>query len=400
MVEQSELDTHWSMITDDVGVERAAAVLADGQGPAGVDAERASGFTYGSEAYLIQVYRRGSGTFLFDPIDITSFAPLADALQDIEWIFHAAGQDIPCLDALDLHPPRLFDTELAARLLGYERVGLGSVVEQLLGVALDKAHSAADWSQRPLPESWLEYAALDVALLPELRDAIYADLEVQGKLEYALQEFEAVRTKPEKPKSAEPWRKLANGPTLRSARSLALVRELWLARDELARERDIAPGRLIPDKSVIAAAAANPRSKSDLARLQTFRGRASRTEIDRWWDAIRRGKLTEDLPGPKPKDPDSIPHHRGWAQRHPEAAARLTAARAAVEAEAERQQMPAENLITPDYVRRLAWRPPADLSTDGIARSLSGFGARDWQAALTAPILSQVFVGNIQTDSD
>lgn len=388
------------MITDDPGVQRAADALADGVGPAGVDAERASGFTYGSEAYLIQVYRKGAGTFLFDPINISDFSPLAQALSDVEWIFHAASQDIPCLDELQLHPPRLFDTELAARLLGYDRVGLGSVVEQLLGISLEKAHSASDWSQRPLPESWLEYAALDVALLPELRDAVYADLEDQGKLAYALEEFEAVRTKPEKPKSAEPWRKLASGPSLRSARSLALVRELWLARDELARERDVAPGRLIPDKSVIAAAAANPRSKNDLARLQTFRGRASRTEIDRWWEAIRRAKLTEDLPGPKPRDPDSIPHHRGWAQRHPEAAARLVAARAAVEAEAERQHMPAENLITPDYVRRLAWSPPEDLSTKGVARSLTDLGARSWQAGLIAPILASVFVENIQTDSN
>ena len=400
MVEQSELETQWSMITDDSGVQRAAEALAAGHGPAGVDAERASGFTYGSEAYLVQVYRRGAGTFLFDPIGISNFAPLADSLHEVEWIFHAASQDIPCLDEIGLHPPQLFDTELAARLLGYERVGLGSVVEQLLGISLEKAHSAADWSQRPLPESWLEYAALDVALLPELRDLIHADLVANNKLEYAAQEFEAVRTKPEKPKSAEPWRKLSNGPTLRSARSLALVRELWTARDELARARDVAPGRLIPDKSVIAAAAANPRSKNDLARLQTFRGRASRTEIDRWWDAIRRGKVTEDLPGPKPRDPDSIPHHRGWAQRHPEAAMRLAAARTAVEAEAERQHMPAENLITPDFVRRLAWSPPEDLSVESVAQTLVSFGARDWQAALTAPILAPVFVENIQTDSN
>lgn len=395
MVEQSELETHWSMITDDAGVRQAAEAIAAGHGPAGVDAERASGFRYGSEAYLVQVYRRGAGTFLFDPIEISDFRPLAVALDGVEWIFHAASQDIPCLDELQLHPPKLFDTELAARLLGYERVGLGSVVEQLLGISLDKAHSASDWSQRPLPESWLEYAALDVALLPDLRDAIHADLEEQGKLGYAAEEFEAVRTKPEKAKAAEPWRKLANGPSLRSARSLALARELWLARDELARERDVAPGRLIPDKSVIAAAAANPRSKNDLARLQTFRGRASRTEIDRWWEAIRRGKVTEDLPGPKPRDPEAIPHHRGWAQRHPEAAARLVGARAAIEAEAERQHMPAENLITPDHVRRLVWRPPADVSPEGIARSLTAFGARDWQAGLTAPILAPVFVENV-----
>lgn len=392
MVEQSDMYTSWSMITDDAGVQRAAELLFAGNGPVGVDAERASGFTYGSQACLVQVFRRGAGTFLFDPLEIQSFAPLAKSLASEEWIFHAASQDIPCLDEIGLHPPRIFDTELASRLLGYERVGLGAVLEQQLGIKLEKAHSAADWSQRPLPESWLEYAALDVALLPDLRDVVAQDLIEQGKEEYAAAEFEAVRNRPEKAKNPEPWRNLSTGQSLRSPRALALARELWLARDEIARSRDIAPGRLIPDRSIVAAAAANPRSKGDLAKLQTFRGRASRTEIDRWWQAILRGKTTENLPGPQPRVPGSIPHHRGWGQRYPEAAARLAAARAGLEAEAERQQMPTENLITPDHVRRLAWHPPEDCSPESIALRLTELGARHWQVALTAPILAAAFV--------
>ncbi len=394
MVEQSELHTDWSLVTDDAGVSRAAELLASGTGPVGIDAERASGFRYGNEAYLVQAHRRGAGTFLFDPIEIERFDPLAEAIGDEEWILHAASQDIPCLDALGLRPSRLFDTELAARLLGYERVGLGAIIESLLGIKLDKAHSAADWSQRPLPESWLEYAALDVALLPDLRDAVLGDLEAQAKTGYAEQEFEAVRTRPEKPKAPEPWRRLSGGHALRTPRALAIARELWLVRDELARSRDVAPGRLIPDASIVVAAAANPRSKGDLAALKTFRGRASRTELDRWWSAILRGKMTEDLPGPKPRDRDAMPHHRGWAQRYPEAAARLAAARVAVEAEAERQGMPAENLLTPEYVRRLAWQPPADRSPEAIALRLRELGAREWQIALTSPLLASAFVGS------
>lgn len=392
MVEQSELETNWSLITDNEGLARAATELAAASGPVGVDAERASGFTYGSEAYLVQVFRRGAGPYLFDPTGISDFAPLADALRGEEWVLHAASQDIPCLADLGLHPDRLFDTELAARLLGYERVGLGAIVESLLGIHLEKAHSAADWSQRPLPESWLDYAAFDVALLPDLRDAVASDLAAQGKEEYAAQEFEAARTKQPKPKNPEPWRKLSGGHALRTPRSLALARELWEARDALARERDVAPGRLIPDSSVVAAAVANPRSKGDLARLPNFKGRASRTEIDRWWRAILTGKTTEDLPGAKPRDPDAIPHHRGWAQRHPEAAERLTEARAVVETEAERQGIPIENLLTPDHLRRLVWRPPADRSPEGIALRLTELGARAWQVGIVAPILAPVFV--------
>nr|WP_237462823.1 HRDC domain-containing protein [Leucobacter chromiireducens] len=380
------------MITDNEGLARAAAELAAASGPVGVDAERASGFTYGSEAYLVQVFRRDAGPYLFDPTGITDFAPLADAIRGEEWVLHAASQDIPCLADLGLHPDHLFDTELAARLLGYERVGLGAIVESLLGIHLEKAHSAADWSKRPLPESWLDYAAFDVALLPDLRDAVARDLAAQGKEEYAAQEFEAARTKRPKPKNPEPWRKLSGGHALRTPRSLALARELWEARDALARERDVAPGRLIPDSSVVAAAAANPRSKGDLARLPNFKGRASRTEIDRWWRAILTGKTTEDLPGAKPRDPDAIPHHRGWAQRHPEAAERLTEARAVVETEAERQGIPIENLLTPDHLRRLVWRPPADRSPEGIALRLTELGARAWQVGIVAPILAPVFV--------
>lgn len=392
MRDQSDLEMSWTLITDDDGVRHAADLLAAGDGPVGVDAERASGFRYGSEAYLVQAYRRGTDALLFDPTGITDFSPLAEALQEEEWILHAASQDIPCLDDLGLRPERLFDTELAARLLGFERVGLASIVEQLLGVRLEKAHSAADWSKRPLPDPWLEYAALDVTLLPDLRDAIHGELVAQSKTEIARQEFEAVRDRLPKPQSPEPWRRLSGGHKIKSPRQLAMARELWLARDELARAQDVAPGRLIPDASIVAAVAANPRSRDDLARLQAFRGRASRTELRRWWSAILRGKTTEDLPGPQRREPGSIPHHRSWAQRHPEAAARLAAARAGVEQEAERQGMPVENLLTPDYLRRLAWEPPQPATSETLALRLKDLGARDWQIALTAPILQAAFV--------
>ncbi|UOR03132.1 HRDC domain-containing protein [Leucobacter allii] len=391
-LQQSDLTADWALVVDDAGLRRAAETLAAGRGPVGIDAERASGFRYGSEAYLVQAHRRGAGTFLFDPVEIATFAPLAEAIDEEEWILHAASQDLPCLEDLGLRPQRIFDTELAARLLGYERVGLGAIVETLLGIHLEKAHSAADWSQRPLPDAWLEYAAFDVALLPDLRDAVQRDLEAQRKTEFARQEFEAVRTRPAKAPNAEPWRKLSGGHRLRTPRALAIARELWVSRDALARERDVAPGRLIPDASVVAAAEAAPRSKGELARLQSFRGRASRTELDRWWAAVLRGKTTEELPGPRRRDPDAIPHHRGWAQRHPEAAERLADARAALEAEAERLRMPLENLLTPELLRRLAWAPPVPADAATIALRLTELGAREWQVGLTAPIIAAAFV--------
>ena len=392
VVDQSELSTEWVLVTDERGVEQAAAQLAEGDGPAGVDAERASGFRYRDDAYLIQMHRRNAGTFLFDPTLISSWEPVIEAVGDEEWILHAASQDIPSLDQLGLRPQHLFDTELAARLLGFERVGLASIVEELLGITLQKAHSAADWSKRPLPESWLEYAALDVVLLPDLREAVAAELTAQGKVEIARQEFEFTRTMPPREVPADRWRKVSGGHKLRSPRELAIVRELWLARDDLAQSSDIAPGRLVPDSSLVAAAAAAPRSKRDLAKLQTFRGRASRAELDRWWDAILRGKTTEDLPGRTPRDPNAIPHHRSWAQRHPEAAARLTAARTLLEHEAESLGMPLENLLTPRLLRRLAWDPPVEPTVEAVSAALEALGARPWQCVRTAPLISSVFV--------
>ena len=393
MVKQEDLEASWSLVTTPEELKRAADALANGSYQVGVDAERASGFRYGSEAYLVQMYRRGSGTFLFDPTLIDDFSMLRDAVIGEEWILHAASQDLPCLDMLGLRPEALFDTELASRLLGFERVGLGSVVEQLLGIQLSKAHSAADWSTRPLPNAWLEYAALDVALLPDLRDAIAEQLHAQGKVDFAAQEFEAVRTRAPKPLADEPWRKLAGGNRLRTPRELTLARELWNARDALAREKDVAPGRLVPDASLIVAAKMNPRSRGELAGNKDFRGRASRSELDRWWQAILKAKTAEPpTPKPRTRDKDAMPHHRNWGQRFPEAAERLAAARDAIVAEAERQQMPVENLLTPDVMRRLVWDPPAELTRESVEARLIELGARNWQAVLTAPILAEVFV--------
>ena len=287
MVEQSELNTSWSMVTSAEELDRAADALAGGHGPIGVDAERASGYTYRSNAYLVQASRRGSGTFLFDPTEITDFSALSDAIGDEEWIFHAASQDLACLAEIGLLPSRIFDTELATRLLGFDRVGLGAVVERLLGISLKKAHSAADWSTRPLPESWLEYAALDVALLPDLRDAVAAELAEQEKEAIAFEEFEAVRTKAPKAPATEPWRKLAGGGRLSGQRSLAIARELWTARDSLARERDVAPGRLFPDASLIAAVKANPRSQGELAAMKAFHGGGTTGRLNRRIDELR-----------------------------------------------------------------------------------------------------------------
>ena len=391
-----EPEPHAALHVIDTRAEYEFAVgrLAAGEGPFAVDAERASGFRYSQRAYLIQIFRRGSGAFLFDPPAIGDFSALAELMADQEWILHAASQDLACLREVGLDPVRIFDTELGARLAGLPRVGLGPVVEQLLGIHLAKEHSAADWSTRPLPQSWLVYAALDVELLPDLRDKIAEILEVSGKTRIAEEEFDAVLRR-ETPVREEPWRRLSGIHSLRQARNLAVARALWTARDDYAREIDTAPGRLMPDASLVAAARVLPTTKRDLAAIKEFTGRASRSQIDRWLTAIQEGMATTDLPQVRPPS-DALPPPRVWVDKNPEADARLKRARAAVAEISTELDIPLENLLTPDYLRRVAWTPPVPATAETIAAALEALGARRWQLDATAQAIADAFVEPIQ----
>jgi ribonuclease D len=377
-------------------LRQAAAALAVGSGPIAVDAERASGYRYSQRAYLLQLRRAPAGTVLIDPIGFNgsgdAMSELAAALANAEWILHAASQDLPCLAELGLTPPKLFDTELAGRLAGFERVGLAAMVERVLGYRLRKVHGAADWSRRPLPRDWLTYAALDVELLIPLRDALRAELTEQGKLEWAEQEFEAVRrTRPPGPR-VEPWRRTSGLHRVRRARQLAAVRELWLVRDQLAEQRDVSPGRVLPDSAIVEAALADPSNVDELVELAVFSGRAQRRLAGTWLDAMRRarGLPRGELPDPSPPGNGPPPVNR-WADREPAAAARLVAARSTTAAIAERHRLPVENLLQPELVRRLCWEPPRTPTVDlsaAVAETLRAGGARPWQIELTADALA------------
>jgi ribonuclease D len=371
------------VVADRAALQAAAVAMAAGTGPIAVDAERASGFKYSQRAYLVQLRRAGSGTALVDPIPLGSdLHELAPALTGPEWVLHAAGQDLACLAEVGLAPSRLFDTELAGRLAGLPRVGLGPLVEQMLGLALEKGHGAADWSRRPLPEDWLVYAALDVEVLVELRDVLAALLTEQGKLGWAEEEFEAVRTAPPPAPRAEPWRRTSGIHKIRKARPLAAVRALWEARDRLAAERDIAPGRVLPDAAIIDAAVTAPATAQDLAAMPVFRGRSQRRLTGYWFAALRQAAALpqDELPVPSPPA-DGPPPVARWADRNPDAAARLAAARGVVAAVSDEWAVPVENLLQPDLLRRLCWAPPADGDIPAVLRA---GGARNWQIGLLA----------------
>jgi len=374
----------------------AVETIAAGHGPIAIDAERASGFRYSQRAYLIQIFRRGAGTFLFDPPPIGDFSELNEAIKDEEWILHAASQDLTCLREIGLNPKRIYDTELGARLAGLPRVGLGTVVEDLLGIHLAKEHSAADWSTRPLPQAWLVYAALDVELLVDLREKMGELLEADGKTFIADQEFDSVAKRDFTIVRVEPWRRLSGLASIRGQRGLAVARELWEARDAYAREIDTAPGRLVPDAALTAAAKALPATKRDLSAIKEFTGRASRSQLDRWWAAIERGMASTDLPATRAPG-ESIPAPRIWSDRNPEADKRLKAARASLTELSEFFHIPLENLLTPDTLRRVAWAPPAEITVESISAALAELGARPWQVDATAQKIVDAFVEASQT---
>jgi len=374
-------------------LDRVVAAFGAGTGPVAVDAERASGYRYGQRTYLVQLRREGAGTALIDPIALPDLSALSEALVGVEWVLHAASQDLPGLAEQGMHPSRVFDTELAARLLGMERVGLAAVVAETLGLGLAKEHSAVDWSTRPLPTEWLRYAALDVEVLVDLREVLAERLALAGKAEWAAQEFEAVRTAPPPAPRAEPWRRVSGLHAVRDARRLAVVRELWRTRDENARQRDVSPGRVLPDAAIIAAAQALPRSVPQLTALPEFSGKGTRRRAPLWQQAVERGLAVpeSELPSVRGPKTDAPPPPRAWADKDPAAAARLVAARGVVAELVATYQVPAENLLQPDLLRRLCWAPPARLDAESIAAALEAGGARPWQVGLVAPRLAEAF---------
>jgi ribonuclease D len=384
-------------VATEAELAEVVARFAAGSGPVALDAERASGYRYSQRAYLVQLRRAGAGTALIDPLPLPDLSTLAAAIDDAEWVLHAASQDLPCLAELGLRPRRLFDTELAARLAGFERVGLAALTEQLLGYTLEKHHSAADWSSRPLPESWLTYAALDVEMLTDLRDALDAELTRQGKSAWAAEEFAAlVRNGARPPRvRAEPWRRTSGIHRLRGARAQARVRSLWYARDQIAARRDSAPGRVLPDSAIVAAAELDPRDEKTLLTLPGFGGRSVRRLARTWLTALDEARqLPDDALPVAPAVEGPPPPHR-WVERDPVAAGRLARCREVVVRVAGAHTLPPENLIAPDSIRRLAWTPPDEITEDTVAQTLRGYGAREWQLGLLTAALAEALLPRV-----
>ena len=373
--------------------------LAQGSGPFAVDAERASGFRYSARAYLIQIKRTDGGLHLIDPIPFGPghqlFSNLNNLLNTDEVILHASTQDLPCLRELGINPVRLFDTELAGRIAGLPRVGLGPLLESLMGVLLAKEHSAADWSARPLPKDWLTYAALDVELLVELRNHMYKVLEDAKKLPWALEEFASILKAPPAPPRVDPWRRTSGMHKIKRRDQLAVIKSLWIARDQIASQQDIAAGKLLNDSAIVELAIAMPTTKKEFEKCLRPLGLRARwlENLQLWLDSIASAvALPEDQWPTMRTNADTLPPIKLWRDKFPDKFAPLSHARAAIELIAEENQIPVENLITPEHVRRVCWKPPVGatsaLSVSQVESALSELGARQWQIDLVAPALA------------
>lgn len=392
------------IIETEDALKRVVDQLAAGDGPIAIDAERASGYRYSSRAYLIQLFRRGGGLHLIDPLPLAGsneITELNEVIAAAESVIHASSQDLDCLRDFGIYPRELFDTELGARIAGCERVGLGPLCENLLEISLAKEHSAVDWSHRPLKSEWLDYAALDVALLLDVRDKVEALLIADGKLPWAKEEFaNCLKPTPSKVKR-DPWRRTSGMHQIKSRLELAVIRELWSARDELAKAIDLAPGRLLSDSVLIEAARLKPNSFEEFLALpimkEKIRNEVQRSHLERWWRVLHGTYSMAETHWPEMRARgEALPPPRVWREKFPIAFIHLQHARILLGEISQKLNIPVENLIQPEIVRKVLFDdgkertlPFEGPSVEIIKASLIELGARNWQVELVAGPLAK-----------
>ena len=426
--------------------------LASGSGSLAADAERASGFRYGHEDWLIQFKRKGAGIGLLDPIALgklgVDWHEFNEAVGDAPWIIHDSMQDLPGFFDIGLRPRALFDTEIAAKLLGRKRFGLSSVTEYYLGLTLAKEHSAADWSYRPLPRDWRNYAALDVELLIELEEVMSGELKKQGKISWANQEFAHLLSKGAQKKAPHPnpWLRISHISVLMHDKiGLMIAKELWQKRDELARQYDIAPTLLLSDAAIIEAGKRKPSNSREFRSIRILNERVrihTGSEQDKMFeryapiqrkikpnvwknvieDAINRAKSGEvaiidyaqssndeddcgcsnesSLIAKNVQDaqesqdvqesqaaPRSMKY---WREHHPKRYERLQNVKRSLIKISEDTHTPSEVIIKPQIIRNLCWQD--DVEHINVKEFLDEQGARMWQSDLIAESVTRAIM--------
>lgn len=383
-------------------IRQAADRLAQGTGWCAVDTERASGFRYHNRVCLLQIRRAGAGTMLIDvesdPQATTDF--IGRVLADTGWVVHAASTDLPYLEQLRLRPPQLFDTELAGRFLGFHRVNLAAMVEHYLGVRLRKNHGGEDWSRRPIPSEWLDYAALDVEYLLPLADAMRSELTQQHpKDEWVAEECDYLtrvyRGYSPTPKS---WEDLKGVHGLRTSKQLQVARWLWRVREKLARASDTAVSRLLPDKALVALATELPTTVPKVMRTPGYPPRLRRKA--RYWanqvdKALRTAQDRWPEPFPIPTYRDTPPSRYTWSRYYPESFPKLTMVREELARVAAQVEIPVENMIQSSDTNEIVWRSQElkEVTDDTeLLELLQRLQIRPWQQKLCLPIFTSILL--------
>ena len=339
---------------------------------------------------MIQAKGESASLVLLDPLALNDLSDFNKACKNSTWVLHAAKEDLECMEWAGLVAPRLFDTQIAAKLLGYEHVGLGAVTEEVLGVKLAKNHTRENWSLRPLKQSWLDYAALDVEYLVELALALKERLEAAGRLSWAEQEFSYTLANYHRPRGSEPWRHLKGAGKARSPRQLGLLRELYTKRDEIAREADLAPHRVLPNRDLVDLVLQTPTSYQELSRRSFMKRRQLRRHARIWWQAIKKvGNLEKDLLPDRqsPRKLHEITSLATWEKIDPARAELYRLLKEDVSTWAQKNQVWAELALSPSAIREVAayWEKPDDTAT-----LLETAAARSWQKEIFLPRFDKI----------
>ena len=283
-----------------------------------VDTEAASFHRFHDRIYLLQLSSRHE-TAVVDPLAVTSLAPLAAALADpgVEIVFHDADYDLRLLNLeYGFGISNLFDTRIAAQLLNEPGVGLAALLEKYFGVKLDKRYQRADWSARPLSPEMLEYAAADTHHLPALRDLLREQLRERGRLEWAEEEFAlvtGVRWSP--PEADEPAYLRLKGAKALPGRALAVLRELFEWRDQLARRTDKAAFRILNNEPMLAMAKAPPADLSELKAVRGIGGDQAERRGREILAAVQRGLAVPEAGLPRVERPPRRPADPAYEAR-------------------------------------------------------------------------------------
>jgi ribonuclease D len=267
-----------------------------------VDTEGASFHRFVDRVYLLQLSTRDRTTII-DPLNVSAktLAPLGTLLENpaVETVFHDADYDLRLLQRdYGWHVRHIFDTRIAAQLLGIRAFGLAALLERHFGLRLDKKHQRADWSMRPLPKDMLEYAAQDTMYLLDLRDRMKEELRLKGRLAWAEEEFAGVEgTKWGEEDSGNAFFRVKGARDL-TRRELAVLRELVPWRDSVAREMDRATFRVIGNEQLLEISRSQPRTRDELAEIRGVSRGIHDNRAQEILSAVRRGLevAEDDLP--------------------------------------------------------------------------------------------------------